>query len=299
MKKTLLLSNFTTYSIFILMMGLLLSCNHEKQQGEIEKAKEQIDSLTQLTKKQVDHIKDMESFITSISQTMDSIDIQEKELIVDGDVEKKKTITKESIINNLQKYKETIERQKEQIANLEKQLTANKDEMSAKMLQIVNYYKQQLDEKDRTIASLKKSISENKTNIAKLQKSVNSLLATTKKQQGTIKEQEDVMTRQSDMINTCYVRIGTKKELKAAGLISSGFLKKTKLNESSMLTNHFTAVDMRNCNDILIKSSNPKILTQMPVSSYNIIKNDNGTCYLHITDPNSFWSISRFLVIQL
>ena len=29
------------------------------------------------------------------------------------------------------------------------------------------------------------------------------------------------------------------------------------------------------------------------------IKKDNDKCYLHIISPNEFWSISRFLIIQI
>lgn len=285
------------FTSIVIMIGLATSCKNEKQTKDY--SQEKIDSLTLLAQNQSNHILEMEEFITSLSETMDSINVQEKELIIDGDIEKRKPRTRESIINNLKRYKETIERQKKMIANLENQLSAKNDEMSAKMLQIVSFYKQQLDEKDRTIASLQKSISENKNNIKHLQASVTELLTTTQEQKETIREQKDALARQSDMINTCYVMIGTKKQLKSAGVVTGGFLKKTKLNDANISLDKFTEMDMRRCNDIVIKSSNPKILTQMPVSSYSIIKNSDGTSYLHITDPNTFWSISRFLVIQL
>ncbi len=282
------------FSIAILNFTMI-SCN-----GGMKESKDQqtIDSLTTLTKNQNSHIQNMEAFITSISETMDSINTQEKELLSDGNIENKNSKNRKSIINNLIRYKETIEKQKKMIEKLENQLSSNKSEMNKKMLQITAFYKQQLEEKDRTIAALQKDLSENRANVQKLQSSVNSLLSTKQKQEETITEQKSVMTRQTEMINTCYVRIGTKKELKAAGLISTGFLKKTKLN-TDLPSSEFTAMDMRKCNDILINSSNPKILTQMPASSYNFVKKDDKSCYLHISDPKTFWSISRYLVIQL
>ena len=281
----------------ILSCSLLLSCNNSTPNNTVELAK--IDSLTNLANNQQEHIGEMEEFITSLSLTIDSIDVMENEIIGEGDIEKRTPITKESILNSLTKFKETISRQKESIANLEKLLKKKDDEMSTKMLQIVTFYKKQLDEKDATIASLQKNLSESKRNIIDLKRSVSNLMSANKTQKEVIKEQEAVMSRQTSMINTCYVKIATKKELKAEGLLTGGFLKKNKLNEEQLSSANFTVRDMRSCIDILIKSSKPKVLTQMPASSYSIVKNDNGTCYLHIIDPNAFWSISRYLVIQL
>lgn len=298
MKKNYFISIHLLVSMTLVMMiVLMISCKNDSQMGT--DAQNQIDSLTILTQDQGDHIKEMELFITSLSQTIDSIDLQERELVVDGDIEKRSTQSRESIINNLNRFKETLERQKLQIEDLERQLSTQKGEMSSKMLQIVEYYKHQLEEKDKTIANLQKAILENKSNIRQLQASVTNLLTTNKEQNEIIKEQENTLTRQSGMINSCYVKIGTKKELKSAGLISTGLLKKTKVDESMFTPDKFVAMDMRNCNDIEIKSSNPKILTNMPSSSYSIVKNENGTCYLHIIDPSKFWSVSRYLVILL
>ena len=277
-------------------VSLFMSCNSASKDN---KDQMKIDSLTNLAKNQQEHISEMEDFVNSLSQTIDSINKQENEILNEGDIEKGKPLSKKAIINSLKRYKETIDKQKELIANLEKQLSSKNDEMSAKMLQIVSFYKKQLEEKDATIASLQRNISENKRNISELKTTVDNLVSTNEAQKVTINEQRDVMIRQTNMINTCYVIIGSKKELKAQGLLETGFLKKAKINESMLTSAKSTKRDMRDCNDILIYSSKPKILTQMPSNSYSFVKNADGTCYLHIIDPNAFWSISRYLVIQL
>ena len=290
-------SPFAIGTSFVVLLLLTLSCKNDSSTGTDNQ--NQIDSLTLLTEKQGAHIKDMETFITSLALTMDSIDMQEKELVAEGDVEKKKKRSRESVINSLNRFKETIERQKQQIANLENQLSAKNDEMSSRMLQIVSYYKQQLEEKDATIANLQRTIRENKSDIKQLQTSVSDLLTANKAQDERIKEQETTLSRQTNMMNSCYVKIGTKAELKSAGLISTGLLKKTKVDEQAFTPDKFVAMDMRSCNDLKLNSPNPKVLTNMPASSYSIVKSDDGTCYLHIIDPSLFWSISKYLVILL
>ena len=59
----------------------------------------------------------------------------------------------------------------------------------------------------------------------------------------------------------------------------------------------FTKVDIRTFTEVTINSGNPKILTQMPASSYRIEKG-KGSSILYILDPTAFWSVSNYLIIQ-
>lgn len=290
------ITNLLPVTLSFLLTSLFLSCNKEIKTVSHDQGT--IDSLRKVTIKLQNRISDMEGFITSLSQTMDSINMQERELVGEGDIEKKGKKSRAAVINNLKRFKETIERQKQVIANLEVRLSKNDDEMSLKMMQIVSFYKNELEAKDKTIAALQKSVESNKRDIKFLQSSVNHLLSSNKEKDETIKEQEEILTNQSSMINVCYVKIGTKSELKKSGLLSGGFLKKAKLDYSQMSPSLFEEMDMRKCNDIFLSSFNPKILTQMPVSSYEIVKTEKGS-YLHIKNPNLFWSISKYLVVQI
>lgn len=282
----------------VLHMGLsfLTSCSNltnGKSEAELK-----IDSLTQLSEKQKEQIGNMEGFISSIAETMDSINAQELELIKNGNIERRRT-SKSDILNNLKRYKETIQRQKEMISQLEKRLSEQKDAMSEKMLQIVAFYKKELEAKDQTIAKLQSDIASNKKDISILRGEVDSLTATKLEMDKTIKEQDETLLNQTNMINKAYIKIGSKKDLKAAGLLKGGLFAKKKLDTSNLNKEIFQEVDMRSCNNLQIKSSNPKILSPMPESSYKFVKDDKGDCYLHIISPDTFWSVSKFLVIQL
>lgn len=120
--------NFLAQSLLpIVITGLLLSCGNSTPSQTDEQLK--LDSLNSLAKKQQVHIGEMEEFITSLSLTMDSINMQEKELVGEGDLEKKKKTSKETIIKNLREYKELIKRQRQKIASLEKQLSAKNEHL--------------------------------------------------------------------------------------------------------------------------------------------------------------------------
>lgn len=281
---------------FVIVSGVIMSCENK---GEVKTEKDlKIDSLTLLTNKQLEQIENLGGFISSIAETMDSINTQELEMIKNGNIERKGS-SRTAILNNLKRYKETIQNQKEMISLLEKKLSAKDDEMSKKMLQIVEFYKKQLETKDLTIAKLQADIASNKRNISFLRDEVDNLTAANQELDNTIKEQDETLSTQTNMINKAYIKMGTKKELKAAGLLKGGLFSKKSLNSSNLREELFQEVDMRSCNDLLINSSKPQVLSPMPESSYTFVKDDKGSCYLHIISPNSFWSVSRFLVIQL
>ena len=101
------------------------------------------------------------------------------------------------------------------------------------------------------------------------------------------------------MMNECYVRFGTKKELQKAGILSgSGLFSKKKLNVANFNPDSFRKVDIRSLHEVKLNSGNPKILSQMPASSYKLQKNEDKTTTLVILDPAKFWSVSNYLVVE-
>ena len=96
------------------------------------------------------------------------------------------------------------------------------------------------------------------------------------------------------------MKIGTKKQLKDAGLLKTGFLKKKKVEYSNVDKTKFMKVDIRKFRSIQLKSNNPKILTPMPnTSSFHFDDNTDGNVTLIIDNPTKFWSVSNYLIIQL
>ena len=134
--------------------------------------------------------------------------------------------------------------------------------------------------------------------LSSVQSSVSSLSETNTQLADKVERQVQALSVQDEIINEGYVKIGSKKELEAAGLLSGGFMKKTKVNYDNLQKNVFNKIDIRNYKEVTISSKNPKILTKMPASSYSLTKNGNGTSTLKILDPTAFWSVSNFLIIQ-
>ena len=161
----------------------------------------------------------------------------------------------------------------------------------------MRYLNAQLDEKNQLIAQLRSDLENKNVSIAQLKKRVSALAEDNAALGLQVEAQQEALTVQSEIINECYVKIGTKKELSDLGIVAGGFLKKTKVNVDALDKDKFMKVDIRDFTEIPINSGSPKILTSMPASSYRLESHGN-TSTLYITNPTEFWSVSNFLVIM-
>ena len=62
---------------------------------------------------------------------------------------------------------------------------------------------------------------------------------------------------------------------------------------------YFTKIDIRIDKEIKLYSKSANILTAHPASSYTLDRDANKQYILRITDPQLFWSTSKYLVVQV
>ncbi len=213
-------------------------------------------------------------------------------------------VSRAEMMRNIELYEQLLERQRQRIAALEDSLTSRGDNLG-RLTQIVNFLNRRLDEQEMQISGMRAELAGKNHNIRQLTSRVNSLTADVSSLTGKLDTanqinamQQEALKVQDVVINDCFVRIGTKDELKDAGLIATGFLKKTQLLATNFAPSKFTRVDIRQFTQVTLDSQKPKILTSMPADSYRLYRRGNSSV-LEITDPTRFWSVSNYLVIQL
>lgn len=113
-----------------------------------------------------------------------------------------------------------------------------------------------------------------------------------------IVELQDKIVEKDKKINSAYVLIASKEDLKKKGIIISGQLIKRRLNNSNLDKKLFKSVDIRDCKSFNIPDESPEILTAMPIGSYMLAKTGHDSSVLEITDPVRFWAVSRYLIIM-
>ena len=262
--------------------------------GGSTSSKEQLDSLqTALEQRDADY-NELNEFLGVIATGLDSIALQEGQILTPGE---SPALSRDQIKKNLDAYKQTLDSQRQRIAELEKKLK-NSNANSAQMKTILASLKQQLAQKDEEIAMLRKQVDDQSVDISNLKQNVENLHQRNEMQAGLIVSQQETIISQDASLHTAYIKIGTKKELKEAGLLTGGFLKKTKVDFTKIDKSLFKAVDIREIEKIDIPARKAELMTPQPKDSYRIDKVSNNNV-LSIINPEKFWSVSDFVIIQI
>lgn len=282
--------------LFVLICcGALGGCSENGQQSN-EQLRKQVDSLEKENARKDGDINDMMSYVAILADGLDSIAKQEELLFYTNTGKEGIVVDREQLKKNLEMFENTLNTQKQRIAQLVDSLKVRGENLS-KLNSLVTYLNQQINEKDALIKALRSDIDNKNINISQLQRKVNSLTESNTKLSEKVERQVQALTYQTEVINEGYVKVGSKKTLTKLGLISGGLLRKTKVNHDAIDKSKFMRVDIRNFTEITVESNNPKILTQMPASSYKIERRKESST-IYVLDPTVFWSISNYLIIE-
>lgn len=286
---------------YYIALVVFSACNGNatlKEQWEAEK-----DSLMDINNHQRQVLDEMTSAIVEISNILDTINIQERILFSSHDIEGRR-YTRRQVVENLKTFEGILKEKRMRIHYLDSLMNKN-DERIRQLSSLVNYLNSELDKKDSIIKVLKADVRNKNFNIKNLNEKITSInedMAELTDSLNSVNEKssgmENVIKKQEEELYATYYIIGTKKELTSKGvLINGGFLKKSKIDFSA--TSVATKTDSRNISFLEIYGEKPEILTEVPSNSYRIIKLSNNYHKLEILDKKRFWSINRFLVIQV
>ena len=278
--------------VSLMLSFLLISCG-----GGMDASKflAERDSILNVNAHQQKELDDINFVMSEVSACLDSIAEQEQFLYVSKEGVK---LPKRTVLENLRSFEELLNRQRKQIAILQDSLYHRKDSTS-RYFKLVEFLNKELAEKDLAIQSLQREIAVNRKNIAELQEQKAVLEKDVADLQEIEKIHKQTLDMQSDMLNECYVKVGTKKELQNAGLlVGKGLLSKKRVNTSNLNKDLFMKVDIRNFLELPIPVKKIKIMTpEPPATSYTIEKTMSGVI-LRIQDPTAFWNASSYLIIQ-
>lgn len=282
--------------IFLCLLSLIVaSCKNNSIDATSLLAER--DSLRNVNSKQKEELDLINSVMTSIHTTIDSIAQEEKYIYT---ATENKLYDKKLLMEKLTFLGELLDRQRNVIKHLSDSLANDSSDMiptKKKLLSIISFLESQLEAKDITISNLRREISKNNTNIAQLKKTLVNLESNISDLTEVNSLQLKALEVQNEILNKGYFIVGTKKELKEAGIIKANLFR-TKLDIDPAQKDKFTAIDLRSFNELTINAKKIKILSQMPKSSYYIKNNNDNTSTLIITNIEEFWCLSNYLVIQ-
>lgn len=272
---------------------MLYSCN-PKESDEYKRLQAERDSLKFAGTKQANEYNEMLSLINEVEENL--LQIKEKENYLTeqsmGDKELSRT-TKEKIMEDIQLLSDNLQKNKDQVAKLQKQLKDSglKSENLEKRLSLLS---KEVEEKAKTIAALQEELERKNIIIVEQGQKIQEQSSAIEQQSEAITQQKEQLSDQDKALNTGYYVFGTKKELENEKILVKG-----KLMQQGYNKDYFTSIDIRNLNRIPLYSKKIKMLSTHPASSYSFEKASDGDQTLLIINKKDFWSISRYLVIQV
>lgn len=290
--------NFLKSAMALAILLSAFSCKNEKV--DMGRYMAERDSIIQENKAKTQQLDELNGVIATIATGLDSIAVQEHILFTnkgnDGVM-----LNRHQIAANLKNMADILARQRQRIQVLQDSLAHKASSQGVERLQkVMEFLNRQLADKDRVIRSLRADLNSSRKNVTQLRASLSDMQARADNAEQKTKVLTTALSKQDEVINECYVRIGTKKQLAAAGLLKGGFLQKKKVNYEDVDKSKFNAVDIRKVREIPLQSNNPKILTPQPSNrSFHFEESGDGKCVLVITNPTLFWSVSNYLIIQL
>ena len=284
------------FFIFAISLVLFTSCG--KNSADYKALKAQNDSLLnakQALQTEVDGyfmtMNQIEQNIEKIKNAEDAISIQPKgqELTVD----------QQTKINDDMAYlSQLLQANKDELAQLKLKLK-NSGFKSTQLQRTISRLTKSLDEQTAQVLALQTQLSERDSVISTLGTRVSDLDKNVEVLSTDVKSKETKIKEQDDAIHTAWYVFGTKKELKEQNITSSeGLFSSKKVLQKDFNKNYFVRIDARNTKSIPLFSKRAKILTVHPKSSYTLEKESENFVLL-ITNPSDFWSISKYLVIEV
>ena len=267
---------------------LATSCKQEPRTAPLAETSQR-DSLQKIIDQKDNEINDMMATLNQIQDGFREIAEAENRLSIVKDGER--TNKAPQIRENIQFISNTMKQNRELIAKLRQQLRESSVKGDALKATIDGLVKQ-LEEKDQQLQQLRAELDSKDIHISELDETINNLNTHVENLTTESKQKSETISTQDKQLNTAWFVFGTKKELKEQHIIEGDRVLQSNFNKS-----YFTKIDIRVDKEIKLYSKSARLLTMHPSSSYTLQQDANKQYVLRITNPQLFWSTSKYLVV--
>ena len=286
-------------AVLFVCVAMLASCDSFK--GGSKDLKAENDSLLMELNQRNAELDDMMGTFNEVQEGFRKINAAESRVDLQrGTITENSASAKQQIASDIEFISKQMEENKAQIAKLQAQLK-NSNYNSAQMKKAVAALTAELNAKQQRIEELQTELASKNIRIQELDAAVTDLNAVKSELTAENEAKAKTVAEQDKALNTAWFVFGTKKELKDQKILSgSGLFKKgSVLKDGDVNKDYFTQVDIRTTKEIKLYSKDADILTTHPTGSYTLEKDDKDQLTLKITNPKEFWSVSKYLVIQV
>ena len=273
----------------VAFISLMSGCGQKTDNTKELAFAQQRDSLESIIQQKDNEINDIMGTMNDIEAGFRAINEAEQRVSVARQSEG--ISSTERIRENMQYIQEAMQQNRELINKLRNQVRQGSVKSEQLKLTIDNLTRQ-MEEKDTQIRQLQAELQAKDVQIGELTEKVEDLSnnVSTLREETTQKSQ--TISTQDKQLNTAWFVYGTKSELKAQNILQDG-----KVLQSNFNREYFTKIDIRVDKEIRLYSRSAKLLTSHPASSYTLEQDAQKQYTLRITNPQLFWSTSKYLVV--
>lgn len=288
------------FFLFVATVVALTSCDVIGGGSNRDQLKAENDSLMLLLTQRNAELDEMLGTFNDISEGFRLINAAESRVDLNRNAVGEGSLSaKEKIADDIEFIRKQMEENREQIAKLQQMLKESKNN-SAQLKRAVNQLTKELEAKMQRIEELQTELAAKNIRIQELDEAVTGLTAAREQLESENAAKSATIAAQDKDLNTAWFVFGTKSELKEQNILKTRFLGKGEvMKEDNINLDYFTKIDIRTTNQIRLYSKGAKVLTNHPNNSYALEKDDKGELTLKITNAKEFWSVSKYLVIQV
>lgn len=245
---------------------------------------------------------------------------------------------RDSVINEWMLTFDQIEKdlntikEKEQLINVKSSNVEFSKDKKQQILEDIKYINTLLDQNKRKIAALNEQLKNSGGTIKGLQNKIAELETTMKQRetemsdlkttlvnkdfeigqlntkmtglQDTLTQKNEKIVKQTYKLNKAFLASGTYKTLKDKGILTKegGFLGlgRKQLLVEDVNDSSFVQVNITEMKTIPVNSKAVRLITDHPKSSYALIRDNNKKiAYIEIKDPEEFWKITKYAVVEI
>ena len=274
----------------LLVVVIVLGVRYHQQSGRLAETRDSEDAVKGQFNAALESIAEIQDSLNAVAPA------EAKVVSLSQNAETGSAVTqsqKDQMLGTISGLKQSIDNSKKRISQLEKDLKNSRSEVSG-LKRIIDNLKRSVAEKEVTITRLTSKVDSLNVTVAGLQTDV-------ARGQQTIAQQQGVIQQKTREIGTIYYCVGTKKDLKAKGIVSDKGgvvgIGKTHTLTGAFQAGDFTAFDTDAGKEIAIAGREPEVLSAQSRSSYEI-QPDGDNFKLVIKDSAEFRKV-KYLVIMV
>lgn len=291
--------------LIIIITGFIILLNKDSQINELHIESQKLDAIISKRDSVINELDGMiyeiEENITLVKNKRDQLEFEYRESNLS---QKEKILQDIKLLDNLlEENEQKLEELNQKLANSEVELKSFRDR--------VNRLTTELKNQNIIVEDLRNEIERRDFRLAQMDDKVNQLESVLLVQSDSITALTDSIYRSSRHINhldrelhKAYWIQGTYKELKENEILEKeggflGFLGKHKTIKKNLNVGYFTEMDIRKTEIIPLKARKVEMISEHSANSYRLIYQNDQVAYLKIENPEEFWKLTKFAVIEI